>query len=221
MHGPFGDNILVVPNEVHLLPQVAEEPIDLVLTQIVGSVQPIRAKNPHLKLCCVTPIGGVQCVDERSSIVPLKVVHKLPKLVLHDVEVSTVGPVIPEIDYFESAAVIHEENGVELVGPWSWSRVGGFGWRDWEPNAEDEEDEDEDDRCVFGCGGHRGRRLFVDSLSRSLTSGAYGSIWQGFLRVCLESGLCYAEVVLGLFGNAGYFIIICHNSIICIYNKTG
>ena len=40
----------------------------------------------------------------------INVVQKLPELLLNDVEVSTVGPVVPEIDYFESAAVIHEEN---------------------------------------------------------------------------------------------------------------
>ena len=129
MHRPSGDDIFIVPNEIHLLPDIAEKPIDLFLTQIVSSVEPIRAKDPHLELSRPTPLGGIQCVDKRSSIVPFKVVYNLPKLILHYVEVSTVRPVVPEIDYFESAAVVHEENRVELKRPWSWSWswVCGFG----------------------------------------------------------------------------------------------
>ena len=83
--GPFGDDIFIVPNEVHLLPHVAEEPIDLALTQIVGSVQPVRAKNPHLKMFGATLLGRVQCVEERSAIVPFQVVETLTQLVLYDV----------------------------------------------------------------------------------------------------------------------------------------
>lgn len=43
--------------------------------------------------------------------------EKLTELVPYDVEVSTLGPVVPEIDHLEGSAVVHEEYGVELVGP--------------------------------------------------------------------------------------------------------
>lgn len=38
---------------------------------------------------------------------------------MDDVEVAAIGPVVPEVDYLECTAVIHEEYGVKLVRPWS------------------------------------------------------------------------------------------------------
>ena len=96
MNRPLGDNILVVPNEVHLLPNIAEEPIHVALTQVVSTIEPIWAKNTHLKLWSSALFVGVQCVKEGSPIVPFKVMENLTtQLVLYDVEISTIDPVVP------------------------------------------------------------------------------------------------------------------------------
>lgn len=42
---------------------------------------------------------------------------------LDDVEVPAVGPVIPEVDDLVGPTVVHDENGMELVGPWRWYGV--------------------------------------------------------------------------------------------------
>lgn len=118
MNRPLGDNILVVRNEVHLLPNIAKEPIHVELTQVVSTIEPIWAKNTHLNLYGSALFVGVQCVKEGSPIIPFKVIENLiTQLVLYDVEISTIDPVVPEIDYLQGPTVIHEKYGVELVGP--------------------------------------------------------------------------------------------------------
>lgn len=66
---------------------------------------------------------GVQGVVKGGAIVPFKVIEEIPKLFLYDVEVPAIGPVIPQIISLEFATGVHEEEGVELVGPWSWCGV--------------------------------------------------------------------------------------------------
>lgn len=120
---PLGSNILIIRNEVGLLPSIAKEPIYVSATQIIGSVEPVGSENTHFYLDGSTLSGGVQCVEEGGSIVPLEVVEDRTQLVLDDVEVSTVGPVVPEVDQLEGSGVVHHQNGVELVGPWGWRWV--------------------------------------------------------------------------------------------------
>lgn len=102
MNRPFGNNVFIVPNEVNLLPNIAKEAIHDSLTQIVGTIQPIGAKNTNLELSCSALAAGVQCVEEGGAVVPFKVIQNLTtQLVPYDVEVSTVGPIVPKIDHLE------------------------------------------------------------------------------------------------------------------------
>ena len=50
MNGPFSDNVLVVPDEVQLLPNIAEEAVDVALAQIGGAVEPVGTENPNVEL---------------------------------------------------------------------------------------------------------------------------------------------------------------------------
>lgn len=124
MDGPLGGDVLVVPNEVNLLPDVAKEAVDRLLTQISGSVQPVGPENSNIDLCGATLSGGIiEGIEEGGTIVPFKVEKQLlAQLVSNDVEVPTVGPIVPEVDQLQRAAVVHEEDGVELMGPrpWGW-----------------------------------------------------------------------------------------------------
>lgn len=107
MNRPFGEDVLVVPNKVHLLPNIAEEAIYVALTQIVGTVQPVWAENSHLQLSGTALALGVECVEEGGAIVPLQVVENITQLVLYDVEVAAIGPVVPEVDYLEDSREVH------------------------------------------------------------------------------------------------------------------
>lgn len=60
---------------------------------------------------------AVEGVVEGGAIPPLEVVEEGTKLVLDDIEVAGVGPIIPEVDEGEGAAVVDVEKGVELQRP--------------------------------------------------------------------------------------------------------
>lgn len=120
---PLGNNILIIPNEIDFLPDITEEAIDMLLTQIVGTIEPVGSENAHLDLGGSTLSVGVESIEEGGAVVPLEVVEEVAELVLDDVEVAAVGPVVPEVDHLEDTAVVHEEHGVELVGPWSRFRL--------------------------------------------------------------------------------------------------
>lgn len=131
MNRPFGDNILIVPNEVHLLPDIAMESVEVALAQVIRAIdKPVRAENPNFKLCDTAGMimGGGRVaavgegVDEGGAVVPLEVIDdgvSAPELVANDVEVATVGPVVPEVDHAEGSGVVNPEESVELGGPWS------------------------------------------------------------------------------------------------------
>lgn len=78
MHRPFGEDIFIIDNKVSLFPNIAKEAIHVSLTQIVSTIQPIRAQNSNLKLCSSTLFAGIQSVEEGSAVVPFEVVEKLP-----------------------------------------------------------------------------------------------------------------------------------------------
>lgn len=118
-----GEDILVVPDEVDLLPHVAEEAIDVALAEVGGALEPIGAENTYREM---HDPAFLQSVDEGGAIVPFKVIGKLALLVLDYVEVAALRPVIPEVHYLECSTVVHKENRVELVRPRSWSWVCGF-----------------------------------------------------------------------------------------------
>lgn len=109
MHRPFGKDILIIDYKVSLFPDIAKEAIHASLTQILSAIQPIRAQNSNLKLCSSTLFVRIQRVEEGSAVVPFEVVEQLAQLALNDVEVSAVGPVVPEIDHFERPVVIHPQ----------------------------------------------------------------------------------------------------------------
>lgn len=111
MDWAVGEDILVIPNKINLLPDIAEEAVDMSLTQIVGTLQPIRAQNPNIQLRGATVGGGIEGVEEGGAVVPLQVVEEvIGQLLLYDVEVTAVGPVVPQIDYLQLSAVIHQQN---------------------------------------------------------------------------------------------------------------
>lgn len=113
----LSDDIFIVPNEVDFLPNIAKEPIFLSLAQVISSIKPIRTENTDIKVQDSAFFVGIQSVDKRSAIVPFKVVKKLTELVLDNVEIAGIRPVVPEINFLESATVVHEENRVELRRP--------------------------------------------------------------------------------------------------------
>lgn len=120
----FGEDILIVPDEVHLLPDIAQEAINMLLAEIVSAVEPIRAENADVEVDCAAFAGGIESVHEGSAVVPLEVVERGAdgeELVLDDVEIAAIGPIVPEIDEGEGAGVVHEEDGVELERPWRGS----------------------------------------------------------------------------------------------------
>ena len=59
-------------------------------------------------------------IKEGSVIVPLKVIENITKLVLNYVEVYSIGPIVPEVDHLANTIIVHDQYGVELVGPWGW-----------------------------------------------------------------------------------------------------
>lgn len=56
---PFGDNIFIVPDEIHFLPNVTKKAIHVSLTQIISSIKPIRAKNSNLQVRGGTLLVGI------------------------------------------------------------------------------------------------------------------------------------------------------------------
>lgn len=124
MDGALGDDVLVVPDEVNLGPHVAEEAVDGLLTEVGGAVEPVGAEDADPDLDGAAGTRGVEGVKERGAVVPLEVVKgRAVELVAHDVEVASTGPVVPEVDQRQRAAVVHEEDCVELVRPWRRRRV--------------------------------------------------------------------------------------------------
>ena len=115
----------MVPDEVNLGPHITEESIDVLLAEVGGAGEPIGAQDADVELRGAAGQWRGESVEEGGAVVPLEVVERWAvELVLDDVEVAAVGPVVPEIDHGEGSAVVHEEEGVELEGPW-----GGGCWR--------------------------------------------------------------------------------------------
>jgi hypothetical protein len=56
---PSGDNIFIVPDEIHFLPNVTKKAIHVSLTQIISSIKPIRAKNSNLQMRGGTLLVGI------------------------------------------------------------------------------------------------------------------------------------------------------------------
>lgn len=124
----FSEDILVVPNEVDLLPHVAEETINVALAEVGCALEPVGAENTHREMHNPALLVGIPSVDKGGAIVPLQVENQLPQLVLDYVEVPALGPVVPKVHHLEGAAVVHEDHRVELVRPRcrSWVSLSGF-----------------------------------------------------------------------------------------------
>ena len=110
MNRSFGHHIFIIHNEISLFPSIAKKAINVSLTQIVSTIQPIRAKNSHFDLNSSTLFVGIQSVKEGGAIVPFEVIEKLTELMLNDVEVATIGPIVPKINLLERSTVVHEQN---------------------------------------------------------------------------------------------------------------
>lgn len=48
---------------------------------------------------------GIQGIIIGSPVVPFEIVNELPQLVLDNVEVTAIGPIVPEVRLLESSAV--------------------------------------------------------------------------------------------------------------------
>ena len=59
MNRPLGFNIFIIPNEINFLPHIAKEAIDMALTQIFGSIEPVGSENTNLKLSGRASLGGI------------------------------------------------------------------------------------------------------------------------------------------------------------------
>jgi len=119
LNRPASEDILVVPNEIDLLPHIAEEIINFLLTQIRCTLEPIGAENTHFYLHDLAGgVGGIKRVEEGGAVVPLEVVgYNVVQLILNDVEVAAVGPVVPQVEFLERSGSVHEHQRVELVRP--------------------------------------------------------------------------------------------------------
>lgn len=95
IHGYFGIHILVVPDEIHFLPDVTQEPILVPVAEVVGSGEPVRREDAYRELQDGAFAVGVQGKDEGGVIVPFDIVQRFPQLVVVDVEVTFVRPVVP------------------------------------------------------------------------------------------------------------------------------
>jgi hypothetical protein len=126
MNRYFSEDILVVPNEVDLLPHVAEETINVALAEVGCALELVGAENSYREMHNPTLLVGIPSVDEGGAIVPLQVKSQLPQLVLDYVEVAAVGPVVPKVHHLEGAAIVHEHHRVKLVRPRSQSWVSRF-----------------------------------------------------------------------------------------------
>lgn len=110
MDGPLGDNILIIPNEINLLPHVAEETVDAFLAEVNGAVEPIGAENSDAELRGAALFAGIESVREGGAVVPLEIVQKLAELVLYDVEIAAFRPIVPEVNEAEGSAKVYKEN---------------------------------------------------------------------------------------------------------------
>lgn len=124
MHGALGLDILIVPDELDLLPDIAEEAIDMLLAEVIGTVEPIGAENADVEVVGLALARVVEGVVEGGAVVPLEVVEEGAELVLDDVEIARVGPVVPQVHDRQLAAVIDVEDGVELERPCGWGGRG-------------------------------------------------------------------------------------------------
>lgn len=114
MNRAFSFNILIVPDEVDLLPDIAEEAVDFTLAEIVGAVEPVGAENADLELGGGALARGIEGVEEGGAVVPLQVVEDVAQLVPNYVKVASLGPVVPQVYYLVLSVVSHHQNRVEL-----------------------------------------------------------------------------------------------------------
>lgn len=73
------ENVLIVDDEVDFLPHIAEEVINIMLAEIGGAVEPIRAENSDGEMQNLTFLArriGIESVDVGGAIVPFQVVFE-------------------------------------------------------------------------------------------------------------------------------------------------
>lgn len=96
LNGSSSEDILVVPNEINFLPNIAEEIINILLTKVISTVEPVRAENANLEVDdFASLIEWLESVVKRRAVVPFEVIFEDAELVLDDVEVAAIGPVVP------------------------------------------------------------------------------------------------------------------------------
>jgi hypothetical protein len=63
---------------------------------MVSTIKPIGSKNTHIKMNdFASVVERVESIVKGSAIVPFKVVFENTKLILDDVEVTSIWPIVP------------------------------------------------------------------------------------------------------------------------------
>lgn len=125
MDRPVGLDILPIHNEIRLGPHITSEAIYLLLAEVGGIIHPVRPKDPHIKVNRGAGLG-IKIVIERGAIGPFKVMEDVSELAMDDIEVTTIGPIVPEVGGLQGSCTgVDEEQGVKLERPWRWCDEGG------------------------------------------------------------------------------------------------
>ncbi|PON97989.1 hypothetical protein TorRG33x02_063040, partial [Trema orientale] len=120
------ENILVVPYEIGLLPDVAEEAVGYLRPKVHRTLRKkIGPRDSHLVLRHPARASRAERVVKRRAVVPLHGVEDLPELLVVDVDVSAPRPVVPEVRQVDFVFVrqVHEHQRVELLRPRQWTRA--------------------------------------------------------------------------------------------------
>ncbi|OWM63099.1 hypothetical protein CDL15_Pgr008015 [Punica granatum] len=91
--------MFVVPDEINLLPDIAEEVVDSALAKLRGAVEPVGAEDAYLELHGAAARSWVEPVEEG---------------------------VVLEVDQGQVAAVVHEQQGMELLRPHDYEAWTGY-----------------------------------------------------------------------------------------------
>lgn len=103
---------------------MAEEAIGDLGSKVNSVLEKIWPGNPNLEVHDGAGCVRAKRVVIRRAVVPLNVVQNLTQLPLEDIDVATLGPVVPEVTELEvRAAQVHVKKRVKLLRP----RRGGWG----------------------------------------------------------------------------------------------
>lgn len=128
----FSLNIFIIRKKINLFPNITNKSVFQFLPSIIRLIKPIRSKNSNFKMHYSALSIRIQSVIKRGTVIPFQIIKKLSQLLLNYVEISAVRPIVPEIVLLESSFTgIHEQDCVELFGPYGGNWIWWFWWN-WE-----------------------------------------------------------------------------------------